>query len=475
MNLRAARDPGAVLILGAGPTGLGAAYRLQEAGYSEWTLLEASQQPGGLATSFLDDKGFTWDIGGHVQFSHYPRYDRMIDEVVGEDRIWHERDAWVWVHDRFVRYPFQYNLDDLCAGDRARALSGLDAARARAAGAGASSRGRPDLQPKNFREWIDSSFGAGIAELFMVPYNCKVWGYPLETLGVSWVGQRVAVLDLERARGRRRQPDGDLDWGPNRRFFYPLRGGTGAIWHRLAERLGDGMVEFGATVVGVDLDHRSVSLGDGRSLSYDTLVSTLPLDRLCRICERLDPKIEQAAAALVHSSCHILGVGLRGMVPETLRQKTWIYCPGTESPYYRVTVLSNYSPNNAPEGCWSLMAEVCETAHRPIEAKTLGSRVVAALRRDQLVPVHADVLSLWHRREEHGYPTPTVGRDAVLAQVLPALEARHVYSRGRFGAWKYEVSNQDHSFMQGLELVERLLGLGEETTLPHPEIVNHSH
>ena len=76
----------------------------------------------------------------------------------------------------------------------------------------------------------------------------------------------------------------------------------------------------------------------------------------------------------------------------------------------------------------------------------------------------ANVVSRWHRRLEHGYPTPWLGRDEVLGEVEQALHGAGIYSRGRFGAWKYEVSNQDHSLMQGVEAVERILtGAAERT------------
>ena len=68
-----------IVIIGAGPTGLGAAHRLQELSYDDWVLLEADDRVGGLAKSYVDDDGFTWDIGGHVMFSHYEYYDRLID------------------------------------------------------------------------------------------------------------------------------------------------------------------------------------------------------------------------------------------------------------------------------------------------------------------------------------------------------------------------------------------------------------
>ena len=67
------------LIIGAGPTGLGAAYRLKELGENDFLVLEAEAYAGGLAASFKDNAGFTWDVGGHVVFSHYAYFDQLVD------------------------------------------------------------------------------------------------------------------------------------------------------------------------------------------------------------------------------------------------------------------------------------------------------------------------------------------------------------------------------------------------------------
>jgi len=60
-----------ILIIGAGPCGLGAAYRLEQLGYWDWQVFERNSYVGGLSASFFDDLGFTWNVGGHVLFSHY--------------------------------------------------------------------------------------------------------------------------------------------------------------------------------------------------------------------------------------------------------------------------------------------------------------------------------------------------------------------------------------------------------------------
>src|SRR5262245_35381667 len=100
---RFAKSKAAVLILGAGPTGLGAAYQLSALGHHDWQLIESASSPGGLASSFVDEHGFTWDIGGHVQFSHYDYFDRAMQEFLGLDGWYHhQRESWVWMRDRFI-------------------------------------------------------------------------------------------------------------------------------------------------------------------------------------------------------------------------------------------------------------------------------------------------------------------------------------------------------------------------------------
>jgi protoporphyrinogen oxidase len=456
----------AIVVIGGGPAGLGAAWRLHELGHRDWTLLEAAPEPGGLASSVVDEAGFTWDLGGHVLFSHYEYFDRLMDELLPGGWIEHVRESWVWMRDRFIPYPLQNNVGRLPEDELVACLHGLlEVHRMRGL----------HPRPAHFRDWILQNFGPGLADAFMLPYNLKVWAYDPSRLDVGWMGERVATVDLARilenvVRGR-----DDRGWGPNHRFRFPLRGGTGAIWRSLARRLPPGRVLVDRPVARIDPAAKVVTCADGSEHRYDALVSTMPLDDLLRSLVD-EPELAAQADCLVYSSSHIVGIGVHGATPEPLRTKNWIYFPEPDLPFYRVTVFSNYSPNNVPDisRYWSLMAEVSESPDKPVDGSQVVDEVESGLRRSGLLPPGSTLASRWHRRLEHGYPTPFLGRDAVLSPIDDALRRRQIWSRGRFGSWKYEVSNQDHAMMLGVEAVDNILLGAEETTYRYPSVVNAS-
>jgi protoporphyrinogen oxidase len=452
-----------ILILGCGPAGLGAAWRLNELGHTDWHLLEANDYAGGLASSFRDTNGFFWDIGGHVQFSHYDYFDALMHELIPKAQwLTHQRESWVWMRERFVPYPFQNNIRRLPREDLARCLNGL-----------VEIYKNGSHRPANFKEWIIATFGTGIAEIFLLPYNFKVWAYPAEQMTHDWVGDRVAVTDLTRVLHNLIFEKDDVSWGPNSVFHFPKRGGTGAIWSACASRLPQGRLHFGSHVQSVEPDTHRVTTADGRTWDYDSLVSTLPLTELLRLSGRGEFS-ELVVRGLKSSSSNIIGIGLKGNPPEHLKTKFWMYFPEDDCPFYRVTVFSNYSPHNVPDikNTWSLMTETSESDCKPVNRQTLLKQTIQGLLNTRLINSVDDVISTWTYHARYGYPTPGLHRDEALAQILPALEEDSIYSRGRFGAWKYEVSNQDHSFMQGLEIVERLLHGQPEITFCDPNHAN---
>lgn len=445
-----------ILIIGAGPCGLGAAHRLDELGQYDWQVVERNGSVGGLSASFVDDAGFTWDIGGHVLFSHYDYFDRVVDRALAGAYYEHLRESWVRILQTWVPYPFQNNVRYLPDGALQECLEGLRRV-----------QHGPAVAAANFREWLAAVFGRGIVTYFMEPYNRKVWGVPLESMGTGWIAERVSVPDLARIELNIAEGRDDVSWGPNNRFRFPRQGGTGAIFEGIARPLRDRLT-FDREMVAVDLERKQVLFTDGGRATYDVLINTSPLDSFVGSCVPLPDLVRDASNGLVHNGGLITGIGLAGT---RVDRRCWMYFPESSSPFYRVTNFFNYSPDNVPGGrtdrCFSLMCETTYSPHSPrsretIVAETVNGLVASGLLEEQ---ERERIVSTWLVDIPYSYPVPTLGRDRALGIIQPYLESQGVYSRGRFGAWKYEAGNMDHSFMQGVEAVDRILSGREERTV----------
>ncbi len=444
-----------ILILGAGPCGLGAAHHLHKLGHANWHLFERNPYVGGLSASFLDDHGFTWDIGGHVLFSHYAYFDQAVAEVLGDAYYEHQRESWVRILQTWVPYPFQNNVRYLPDYALQACVEGLR-----------NLQGKPS-QTANFREWMDTVFGNGIVKYFMEPYNRKVWGTPLESMSKDWIAERVSMVDLTRIEKNIAEGRDDLSWGPNNTFKFPKRGGTGAIYEGIAGQFRD-KIHLNHEMQEVDLNAKQIRFTNGKVESYDLLITTFPLDLFVKSCVSVPEAVVSATEGLTHNSGLIVGLGFEGYRDDT---KCWIYFPESNSPFYRVTNFHNYSRYNVPHGAtdhhFSLMCETTYSPHKPQDKAAIIDETIQGLMNSNMVceAEKGQIISRYLTDIPYSYPVPTLSRDKALQAIQPYLEAQGVYSRGRFGAWKYEVGNMDHSFMQGVEVVDRILHQGSEPTV----------
>jgi protoporphyrinogen oxidase len=437
-----------IVIIGGGPTGLGAAYRLHELGYDNWVLYEKADDVGGHSTSHVDPQGFVWDEGGHVIFSHYPYFDKLIDDMLGKEVHERIRESWVYMKDACVPYPFQNNLRYLPKELQVKCL--LGAAKAAAT---------KNADAANFREWTLSTFGEGIAEAFMFPYNSKVWTTPPERMSKGWIAERVSVVDFKRLLENVLYEKDDVAWGPNNKFRFPLHGGTGEIYRRMARGFAD-KIKTGKQLSEVDTVQRKVSFADGTGDNYDVLISTAPLDLLAGMLKPADTNLREAAALLEHNDLLVLGIGLKKKIDTG---KCWVYFADPEMPCYRATFFSHYSPNNVPNGDTeqysSLMCEMSVPLGQTVDIDKIYEQMLAGLIRVKILD-EADrsrIISRYHRMVKYSYPIPTLDRDRALAVLQPALMQQGIYSRGRFGAWRYEIGNMDHSVMMGVEAANHVV------------------
>ena len=271
-NSAAAAQMDRIAIIGAGPCGLACAREFDRLGFDDWVVFERESTPGGLASSVVDPQGYTWDLGGHVVFSHFGEFDALLEEVLGDDVYEHERSSYIRFDDRWVPYPFQNNLRHLQPELVVECLVGLIEAPG----------GDPTM---DFATWMDATFGPGITRLFMRPYNAKVWTTSAEEMASAWIGERVSVVDYRRALENVLLQRDDVGWGPNNTFRFPRTGGTGEIYRRLAERLGP-RVQTDRDVVEIDADRRVLRFADGGAEEYDALVATHAARPARRLSER---------------------------------------------------------------------------------------------------------------------------------------------------------------------------------------------
>jgi len=441
-----------VVIVGAGPCGLAAARELSARSTTPFTVLEASDGPGGLAASRIDANGFTWDRGGHVVFSHYGEFDRLLAEVMGDDVHHHERSSFVRVGESWVPYPFQNNLHRLPADVAEQCLSGLIEA--------STTQPAPPADPGaelDFATWMAATFGSGIVEHFMRPYNEKVWAQPASAMSAQWMAERVATVDWRQAVHAVVHREDDVAWGPNNLFAFPTTGGTGEIYTRAARDI-DTHIRYRCPVEAVDPEARSLTTADGEVISYTHLLWTGPLDQLVALLSTVPDDVTASAGALVHNSVTVVGVGYETPLTD---DRSWLYFPDPDVPFYRATNFAKYAAANVPDGrtdryC-SWMTEIASSSWRPLDEHDIGRRVDAALRQIGLVPNDAAIATVHIDHVEYGYPVPTLGRDAALATIQPWLMQHDILARGRFGAWRYELGNMDHAVKMGIDAAHRII------------------
>jgi protoporphyrinogen oxidase len=433
-----------IVIIGAGPTGLGAAYRLQELGYTDWAVYERNAYIGGLAASFHDEAGFTYDIGGHVMFSHYPYFDALTEKLLAGEYTEIMRESWVWMMERWVPYPFQNNVRHLPQDALLECINGLIDAQQR------DPRGA-----ENFGEWVDATFGDGIARQFMRPYNFKVWAHPLELMSKAWMAERVSVIDLKRILANVILQRDDINWGPNNKFKFPLYGGTGGLYGRFEPYIREHL-HLNKTLIEIDVTEKRLRFADGSTDQYDALISSVPIPELIKMIRPARQAILNAVGGLHYSHGLVVGVGVKRPCPS---EKCWIYFPEANAPFYRVTYLSNYSPTIAPAGTFLLLTETSYSDFKPENKATIVDRVIEGLIATKMLePEDRDRIAATYVIDvDHFYPVPTLTRDEALATIQPYLMSAEIYSRGRFGGWLYEIGNMDHSVMQGVEVVNALL------------------
>lgn len=447
-----------VVIIGAGPAGLTAAWELIRRGVPV-TVLEKYHLVGGIART-EQYKGYYFDIGGHRFFTKVDEVNKLWQEWMGGDFLLRPRTSRIYYDGRFFDYPLRAFNALFNMGLWRSFLIMLSYLRFRLF---------PYPQEDTFEQWVTNRFGKRLFEIFFKTYTEKVWGIPTSEIRAEWAAQRIKGLSLFSAiRNALFKPRGEQIKTLIEEFHYPRRG-PGMMWERVVElvtRRG-GKVMMNADAVAVKHDGgrvtgvEAVVNGEACFFPATDVLSSAPLTELIA---KLDPPPPPGVlAAIKHISYRDFLTVVLILDRPDLFPDNWIYIHSPEVKVGRIQNFGNWSPFMVPDpNTTSLGLEYFCTEGDALwqmadgELLTLGKRELEAIG----LTYGAKVIDGTVVRQRKAYPV----YDAVYAEHLEVVKKylagiSNLQTIGRNGLHKY--NNQDHSMLTSIYAVENMLGLGQ--------------
>jgi protoporphyrinogen oxidase len=443
------------VILGAGISGLSAAYAVDQVSPGSYGIYEQAVSAGGLCQT-QEVGRFRFDTVSHVLHFRSAETKHLVHQLLGHALVRHERSAWIYFQGRYVPYPFQTHLGALRAPAQAACVGGyLTAWLKRKIGG--------EREPQNFGEWVAQYFGKGVARHFMRPYNQKLWGIEPGQMSLDWIRPFVPKSDLRQVISNLISRQNHRQVGYNHWFFYPKQGGIQALVEAFHTRLAG--LHRGYRAVEIDLERHTVRFQNGDEVCYKRLISTMPLPRLIERVRGIPEDLRRTAAGLRSTSLLNLTYCLRRPLPRPFH---WVYFSEPEFPFFRLVFPSNICGKLAPEGGGLIAAEISNP--EPGREEELERRVTQCLERLGLISQRSDVVQVVRNYFPYAYPVHDLGRAFRVQRLQNFLNSKQVWSIGRFGAWRY--SSIDDAITEALRLVPQLLqsslssALSDETRTP---------
>lgn len=410
-----------ICVLGAGLSGLSAAWHLQRRGF-DCRVFEKEKEVGGLCRSKVIN-GFTFDYDGHLlHFKHAYTFN-LIKKLLAGNLTEHRRSAWFYSHGIFSRYPFQANLHGLPADIVKECLLGFINA----------SKNIQTVNKKNltFLEWIKKTFGSGIARHFMIPYNTKFWTLPPECMTCEWLDNFIPVPSLSQlvegiVKESRKQ------FGYNARFWYPRQGGISEVPLAFAGQVKN--IYTASSITEIDLIRKEIKINSGAKEKFDYLISTIPLPQMRYLIRGLPSNIAASLKKLKWNSVFNLNLGI-GRKDTSGRH--WIYFPQKENCFFRIGFPHNFSSCLVPPDKSSLYVEVAYSKDKPIDKNRIILQIKADLRKIGILSSGDKICAQDINDIKYGYPIYDANYNKARSQILVYLNHNNIIPCGRYGSWRY--------------------------------------
>lgn len=412
-------------IIGAGFSGLSAGYKLEK-GY---IVLEKESRPGGLARS-ENIRGFIFDYTGHLLHFRDERAKNFVLKNAWTKLNVIKRNSFIYSRGVFTNYPYQTNMYGLPYNIIEENLTGFLSSR----------KGR--IIKDNFKKWVITTFGRGIAKHFMFPYNKKLWKYNLSKLTINWLGRFVPMPSVDEVfRGI--TPD-KVDTGYNVTFYYPEKGGIESVIKGIYEKIKQN-VKLNSEVKFIDLKNK-VLIFNGDKINYNNLISTMNLRWLIK--KTGDKKLISLASKLRSVSVYSLNIGF---IDRNKNNKHWIYFPEEKYPFYRIGFFNQFSRFNTPAGLSSVFVE---TSFKNRIFSSVNSKIISNLIDIGIIKSRRDIKLIYPMVLKDAYVIFDKEREKVLPEIKKLLEKHNVFLAGRWGKWEY--SSMEDAILDGFDVAEKI-------------------
>src|SRR5579863_4226089 len=234
----------------------------------EITILEGEQTAGGLARSF-PFHGFSYDCGPHIIFSKNPAVLEDMLALASEDLMLHERSNQIWYKGRLIKYPFENYLGLLPPDEAALCLDTF------------LHNPYEDYVPENMLQFFLRTFGSGITDVYLRPYNSKIWKHDPSFLDLQMVGRIPKPPAEDIISGARSEfKEGYVHQA---RFYYPKHGGVQVFFNRLVDALPPNarlLVNQRIAAIERDGARWRVRCQSGEEFAFDRIINCMPLHEL---------------------------------------------------------------------------------------------------------------------------------------------------------------------------------------------------
>jgi len=427
-----------IIVLGAGLSGLSAAWHLQKKGI-DCRVFEKESAPGGLCRS-KNIGGFTFDYDGHLLHFRQEYTLNLVKNLLGDNLAEHQRSAWIYFDGAYTRYPFQANLYGLSPTVIKECVLGFIKA---------NKNGPVDSKNGlDFLNWIKRTFGEGIARHFMIPYNKKFWTVPPQELNCGWLDGFIPVPSLKEVIEGTVE-ENQRQFGYNARFWYPKKGGIAELSSALAGKIKN--LNYNCRITGIDLNKKEIKIGSGRRERFDYLVSTIPLPELPSLASGLPARTLYWFAKLKWNSIFNLNLGVD---KKENCGRHWVYFPHEEACFFRVGFFHNFSSDLVPQGKGSLYAEVAYSKDKPIDKDAIIARIKRELKKVGIIRKKDVICAQDINDIKYGYPIYDKNYRQAREKILKFLSAKGIVSCGRYGSWRY--MSMEDALLDGRNVAEKL-------------------